>query len=453
MADSKYLTAPIPSKKTPAGVPFILANEAAERFAFYGMAFILVSFMTKHLMGPDGKLAVMGEAQATETYHWFKAACYAIPLFGAMLSDIWLGKFKTIMFFSLVYCLGFLVMVFDQTRLGLYLGLSLVALGSGAIKPCVSANLGDQFGKTNEHLMAKCYSFFYFSINFGAFISPLLTPILLEKHSPQLAFGLPAAMMFLATILFWLGRKKYVHVPAGGFDFVKQTFSVEGLKAVCKLLIIFVFVAMFFSLFDQTGSAWILQAAKMNRHWMGLNWHEAQLTAVNALFIMMLIPVFAFVIYPAINKVFRMTALRKISIGMFVTALAFTVSALIEKQIVAGNTPSVGWQILAYLIITAAEVMVSITCIEFAYTQGPKKMKSFIMGIYLLSISLGNVFTAIVNKVIQNEDGSSKLEGPSYYWFFTVVMLVTSVLFIFVAMAYREKSYIQDEERVDEAKG
>jgi POT family proton-dependent oligopeptide transporter len=168
---------------------------------------------------------------------------------------------------------------------------------------------------------------------------------------------------------------------------------------------------------------------------------------------MMLIPVFAFGVYPAINKVFKMTPLRKISIGMFVTALAFTVSALIEKQIVAGNTLNIKWQILAYLIITAAEVMVSITCIEFAYTQGPKKMKSFIMGIYLLSISLGNVFTAVVNKVIQNEDGSSKLEGPSYYWFFTVVMLVTSVLFIFVAMAYREKSYIQDEEPVDEAKG
>ena len=445
----KYLTAPPATKKTPPGVPFILTNEAAERFAFYGMAFILVTFMTKYLLGPDGKLAPMGEQQATEIYHWFKAVVYAIPLFGAMLSDIWLGKFKTIMFFSVVYCLGFIVMVFDQTRTGLYIGLALISLGSGVIKPCVSANLGDQFGKTNQHLMAKCYSFFYFSINFGAFISPLLTPILLEKHGPQLAFGLPAVMMALATVAFWLGRKKYVHVPAGGIDFLKETFSAEGLKAVCKLLIIFVFVAMFFSLFDQTGSAWILQAAKMNRQWMGFHWHEAQLTAINALFIMMLIPVFAYVIYPAIDKVFKMTSLRKMSIGMFVTALAFTVSALIETQIVAGNTPSVGWQILAYLIITAAEVMVSITCIEFAYTQAPKKMKSFIMGIYLLSISLGNVFTAVVNKVIRNEDGTSKLEGPDYYWFFTFVMLATAVIFIFIAWAYKEKTYIMDEKTDD----
>jgi POT family proton-dependent oligopeptide transporter len=96
--------------------------------------------------------------------------------------------------------------------------------------------------------------------------------------------------------------------------------------------------------------------------------------------------------------------------------------------------------------------MVSITCPEFSYTQAPKKMKSFIMSVFLLSIAVGNIFTAIVNKVIQNPDGTSKLEGAAYYWFFTVVMLVTSVLFIFVAMAYREKTYIQDEEPVDEAK-
>ena len=100
---------------------------------------------------------------------------------------------------------------------------------------------------------------------------------------------------------------------------------------------------------------------------------------------------------------------------------------------------------LAHLILAASEIMVSITCLEFSYTQAPKKMKSFIMSVFLLSISMGNTFTALVNKFIQNPDGSSKLAGASYFWFFTITMLVTAIGFIFVASAYREKTYIQDE--------
>ena len=111
-----------------------------------------------------------------------------------------------------------------------------------------------------------------------------------------------------------------------------------------------------------------------------------------------------------------------------------------------GYKPSVGWLFFAYIILTSAEVMVSITCLEFSYTQAPKKMKSFIMAIFLLSVSLGNTFTALVNELIQNPDGTSKLAGPSYFWFFVIVMGVTAVLFIPVAARYKVKDHIQDDE-------
>jgi POT family proton-dependent oligopeptide transporter len=167
--------------------------------------------------------------------------------------------------------------------------------------------------------------------------------------------------------------------------------------------------------------------------------------AVNPIMIMILIPVFSYAIYPAINKFFVLTALRKISLGLFVTASAFVFSAWIENRIGAGVKPSIGWLVLNHVVIAAAEVMVSITCLEFSYTQAPKKMKSFIMAVFFLSISLGNVFTAVVNVFIRNEDGSSKLPGASYFWFFAFMMTITAVLFIFVAARYREKTYIQDE--------
>jgi len=183
----------------------------------------------------------------------------------------------------------------------------------------------------------------------------------------------------------------------------------------------------------------------MNLKWLGINWLPAQMQFANPFLIMVLIPLFSYVIYPSLNRVWAMTPLRRIGIGMFLTAASFLVPVWIETQIERGGQPCIGWQFVAYIFLTGAEVMVSITALEFAYTQAPRKMKSLIQSVNLLSISLGNVFAAVVNDVIKNEDGTSKLPGASYYWFFVIAMLVTAVVFIFVARRYREKTYIQDE--------
>ena len=161
---------------------------------------------------------------------------------------------------------------------------------------------------------------------------------------------------------------------------------------------------------------------------------------------MLLIPVFAYGVYPAVDRVFLLTPLRKISIGFFVTVIAFVISAVIEMQIVSGLRPNIVWQIMAFVVITAAEVMVSITCLEFSYTQAPRALKSFVMALFLLSVSLGNAFTSLVNYFIQNDDGSVRLEGPDYYWFFTAVMLGVSMLFIIVAKRYKGQTYLQGGE-------
>ncbi|MCX6881359.1 MAG: MFS transporter, partial [Verrucomicrobia bacterium] len=171
----------------------------------------------------------------------------------------------------------------------------------------------------------------------------------------------------------------------------------------------------------------------------------SQIQVLNPIFTLTFIPIFNYAIYPAINRVFKLTPLRKIGLGLFLTATCFLIPAWLETQIAAGAKPGLGWQVLAFALITGAEVMVSITGLEFAYTQAPKRMKSLVMSFYLLSVSLGNLFTALVNHFIQNPDGTSKLAGAAYYNFFSVLMLVTAVIFVFVAIRYKEKTYIQDE--------
>ncbi len=449
MAKKEYLKAPLPSKKMPAGVPYILTTEASERFAFYGMSSILVVFMTTYLRGANGTLNVMADEPAKAWFHWFTSAVYFMPLIGAVISDLWLGKFKTIIWFSMLYCVGFAVLAWDHTRLGLGGGLILIAIASGIIKPCLSANVGDQFGSSNKHLLTKVYGWFYFSVNLGAAISMFVCPILLDKYGPKIGFGVPLVFMVVATLAYWLGRYKLVHIPPAGKTGWRETLDKEGIRTLGRLCIIFLFVSMFFALFYQSESAWVLQAGKMNLRWLGRDWLPAQMQSANPFLIMILIPLFAYVIYPALNRLWTLTPLRKIGIGMFLTAASFLVPVWIEIQLERGGQPSIGWQFVAYIFLTGAEVMVSITALEFAYTQAPRKMKSLLQSVELLSISLGNAFAAIVNDIIKNEDGTSKLPGASYYWFFTISMLVTAVIFIPVARWYKPKEYIQDEAQTE----
>jgi POT family proton-dependent oligopeptide transporter len=436
----------------PKGIPYIVTNEAAERFSFYGMKGILIIFMTKYLMESGGAEDFMGPDEAKGYYHMFTSAVYFTPILGAIIADAFFGKYKTILTLSIVYCAGHLALAMDETRFGLAMGLGLIALGSGGIKPCVSAHVGDQFGKSNQGLLEKVFGWFYFSINLGAFASTLLTPWLLAHYGPHVAFGVPGILMALATLFFWMGRNVFVHIPPGGMEFLRETFSKEGLGSMSKLFIIYAFVAMFWALFDQTGSAWVLQAEKMDRSFLGFTWLSSQIQAINPIMIMVLIPVFNGVkalkwpgVYPLLHKVWPLTPLRKIGIGFFLTVPAFLIPAWIEMQIEAGETVNIAWQLFAYAIMTTAEVFVSITCLEFSYTQAPKKMKSLIMAFFLMSVSLGNIFVSAVNFFIQNDDGTSKLTGPDYYLFFSACMLVTAIFFIPVALRYKEKTYIQDE--------
>ncbi|VAW77707.1 Di-tripeptide/cation symporter [hydrothermal vent metagenome] len=442
---SYYRTSPAPSPDLPAGIPFIIGNEAAERFSFYGMRAILVVFMTQYLLDSEGSLAVMGEDEAKGWYHLFVSAVYFTPLIGALLADVWLGKYRTIILLSLVYVAGHFALALDHSRFGLAIGLGLIALGSGGIKPCVSAHVGDQFGASSQHLLSRVFGWFYFSINLGAFVSILATPWLLETKGPAWAFGIPGVLMLLATLVFWSGRNRFVHVPPGGKAFLREVFSAEGLLALSRLTLIYVFVAMFWALFDQTGSAWVLQAQYMDRTLFGVDILPAQVQAANPLLVMLLIPLFSYVVYPAVNRYWPLTELRKISVGLFITVLAFSIPTWIQMQIDNGATPSIAWQLLAYVVLTSAEVMVSITCLELSYTQAPRRMKSFVMAFFMMSIAVGNLFTSAVNFVIGNPDGSSKLEGADYYLFFTGLMLLTALLFVVVAKYYRGQTHLQEE--------
>lgn len=446
-------------RRFPRQIKFIVGNEACERFSFYGMRSILTVFMVQRLLIPA--------PESEATYHLFVGASYLFPILGGYLSDRFLGKYRTILYLSLVYCLGHAVLALWEGKAALYWGLGLIALGSGGIKPCVSAHVGDQFTEGDRELVRKVFDIFYWAINFGSFFSTLLIPWVLPRYGPAPAFGIPGILMAIATFVFWLGRDFYVHVPptgktgasgfmpvflyslrhwprkgreAGFFDVARARFTqeeVEAAEAAAGVFKVFVTVSIFWSLYDQYGSSLVLQAQSMDRRVLGVTLESSQISAVNPVLIMLLIPAFSGWIYPRIEALgVSLTALRKMSAGMVLAAVSFVFVGFTQAALDGGRRLSVSWQFVPYLILTVSEILISITGLEFAYSQAPRSMKSTLMSFWFLTIFAGNLITAYVLEI-------NIFRGAGYFFFFAALMAAVSVVFIFNASRYRTRSYFE----------
>lgn len=626
------------SDRFPAGIPFIVGNEGAERFSYYGMRAILYVYLgalyVQFMPEADVSEAVSAaaNARATAVAHLFMAGVYAFPMIGAIMADRLLGKYPVIFWVSMIYCAGHGVLAvagrfgewgnYEYAEYGMYIGLALIAIGSGGIKPCVSANVGDQFTAKNSHLVTRVFQIFYFIINFGSFFSTILTPLLYSWYGPEVAFGVPGIFMGLATIVFWLGRKRFIHVPpnpGGKLGFLDFSASVllfspvfaiivavfvvgghfeagsnegmsnaefyasyvgsyvsylaenswwyfviglalfavgigifavrqkqredtgflavlfysikhrgsrkkgesffaparekfgeeaaEGPPAVLRIMLVFSMVSVFWALFDQHASTWIEQAKQMDRvltapkyassfvvaativlalyggTWLMLwvsnvkiprkvSWgvlglvvvggigtaiadamaqeqitielKAAQISALNPLMVMIIIPLLNVAVYRPLEKrglVIR--PLQKMTVGMFLAAVAFSSAALLQARIEAGGEGEIHvlWQVVQYLLMTTSEVLVSITGLEFAYTQAPRSMKSTIMGFWLLCVTGGNVLVAFLAPM------QTILDLSEFFWVFTGVMAAAALVFAVLAYFYKGKAYLQSEQK------
>nr|WP_229512858.1 oligopeptide:H+ symporter [Massilia sp. AB1] len=198
--------------RMPRQIPYIIANEGCERFSFYGMRNILTPFLISTLLLFVAESERAGEAK--HVFHTFMMGVYFFPLLGGWLADRYYGKYNTIFWFSLIYCAGHACLaLFEDSVNGFYFGLFLIAFGSGGIKPLVASFVGDQFDKTNKDKAKVVFDAFYWIINFGSFFASLLMPIFLRDYGPSVAFGIPGILMFIATMVLWSGKRKYVHVP------------------------------------------------------------------------------------------------------------------------------------------------------------------------------------------------------------------------------------------------
>ncbi|XP_069688350.1 peptide transporter family 1 isoform X2 [Periplaneta americana] len=358
--------------KYPKSVFFIITNEFCERFSYYGMRTILAIYLKNILHYSDD--------DATVIYHVFAMLCYFFPIFGAMLADSLLGKFRTIFYISVIYAIGNVVVSVASATGAIevparelsIVGLLLIAIGTGGIKPCVSAFGGDQFKlPQQEKQLQQFFSLFYFAINSGSLISTFLTPVLREdvKCLDQdscypLAFGIPAVLMIISVIIFVIGKRLYIiKEPEGNvvlrvcscighalvrknklkekrehwLDYADDTYDrtlIEDTKATLRVLFLYLPLPIFWALFDQQGSRWTFQATRMTGDLGGWSLKPDQLQVINPLLILAFIPLFETVMYPLLAKCNLLKRpLQRLCVGGVLAAIAFIISAVVELQL------------------------------------------------------------------------------------------------------------------------
>ncbi|XP_037282426.2 solute carrier family 15 member 1 isoform X3 [Rhipicephalus microplus] len=395
------------SKPYPKAVFFIIGNEFCERFSYYGMRTILTLFLINVLM--------FEEHTAKSVYHGFVMACYFSPVLGAMIADSYLGKFRTIFYISIVYAIGNITLavsavpaLVDHTWIPM-IGLAVIAFGTGGIKPCVSAFGGDQFLPGQERQLEQFFSLFYLSINAGSLLSTFITPILrVQRCLGQmfcfpLAFGVPAALMVLALVLFMVGKPLYRIVPPAGnvvvrvlqciwhalsrkmrakesrehwLDHADDVFErslIADIKDVLHVLVLYVPLPVFWALFDQQGSQWTLQANKMDGEILGYQVLPDQMQLVNPLLILVLVPVFSYGVYPMFNRCNLLNRpLQKITVGGLAAAAAFAVAGCLDLALESGAeaSPPAGFEKLTFVNTLPCPVQVSGSELELRLPPG-----------------------------------------------------------------------------------
>jgi POT family proton-dependent oligopeptide transporter len=292
----------------------------------------------------------------------------------------------------------------------------------------------------------KVFGWFYWSVNLGSFFASATMPKVLEHFGPQVAFAIPGVLMAVATLIFWAGRKLYVRVPphepdrhaflfvlrSGLFGKAPGGFwqraraehpveAVDGARAVLGVASIFAPIPLFWACFDQKASLWVLQARNLDLQVGSVTLAPSQLQAVNPLLVMLLVPLVTYGLYPWLERRgIRFTPL---------TATSFLGVAMIQQALESGARPSVLWQVGPYVVLTLSEVLVSVTGLEFAYTQAPLRMKGSIMSLWLLTTFAGNFVVVLVKKL-------GLVHGTLEFLFWAGLTYLAALCFALIARRY-----------------
>uniref|UniRef100_A0AC35FL66 Uncharacterized protein n=1 Tax=Panagrolaimus sp. PS1159 TaxID=55785 RepID=A0AC35FL66_9BILA len=354
-------------KAWPKSTFLIVGNEFCEKYSYLGMRSILTLYFLNVMK--------VGDKSATVWFTAFTLVASLTPLIGSFVADGLIGKYWTIVAASVLFVIGQLLLAFSSFHSPSSflhpwtdcIALIIIALSAGGTKPCVTAFGADQFDPNHTKMLSLFFALVYYFVNFGsatsAFVAPLFRSMSCSGHDNcyPLAFGVSAMLMILATIVFLIGSYSYKKKAPKGNIFGDVTHVVKGaifssgpkrshwlegylnshsckndtkcielkqkkrdksacqkvdlikdIQALISVLVMYLPLPIYWALYDQQGSVWLIQGIQMDcRIWGNTLLLPDQIHLLNPVLCLILIPLFQVIIYPCLSKCFNVTLLRK----------------------------------------------------------------------------------------------------------------------------------------------
>ncbi|GAB4323277.1 MAG: hypothetical protein Kow0074_15390 [Candidatus Zixiibacteriota bacterium] len=421
-----------PDNKHPKGFWFIFWGELAERASFYGMKALLVLYMIDELGYTDANSATVASL--------FTACAYIAPILGGYIADRWLGKFKTIIYFALPYIGGHLILGSFNNEVGLYTALFLLAGGSGSIKPNISTLMGLMYQEQGKsHLISQAFSWFYMAINVGAASTMTTLPFIRDHYGYGPAFMAPTILMAVSLGIFFIGKKHYPVEDARARYKTQKTEQEkrEERQILMRLSGFFLLIVFFWSVFDQAYSTWTLFA----RDYMMLETPFGTIPpdavqGLNPIFIIVLTPLFAWLWSRTDrSETKRLSSPKKMLIGFFLVIACMATMSTAGFFAVQSKV-SILWEVAAYVLMTMAELCISVIGLQMAFEEAPDRMKSVITGIWLFTVFLGNILAGWFSRIY-----TATTPGV-YFGMMTLMIVAVTIVFYFVGRQFERKSKV-----------
>jgi POT family proton-dependent oligopeptide transporter len=420
-------------RQHPTGFWFVFTGELAERASYYGMRTLLALYM----------IDVLGFTQAggATVMKGFLAACYLTPFVGGWVAERYLGRYKTILYYSLPYILGHVILGGMQNRTGLFIALALLAFGSGAIKPNTSVLMGmiyDAQGK--EALLNEAFSLFYAAVNIGAAITSFALPLIVVAQGGRygLALMVPAVLMAAAFGAFAFGKRWYPdeHVRATQRIPKSESQRAAERQTLTRIGAVFLAIAVFWLIYDQNADTWIYFAQSHTdlRLWGNVGLTANQMQALNPVFIVVLTPVFNWIWNTARRRrggrAVPDTTKMLVGFGIVVgTSLIMAAAGWLSDR---HGIVSVWWVVLATFVITLAELCISPVGMEFAYRQAAPGTKSVVTAAFWMMVFVGDSLGLTLAPFYENQ-----LKPGAYFGVLALIMTITAVLFVPISRKFR----------------
>lgn len=456
----------------PARAFLVALVELAERFTYYGLSGLFTNYVNNPYPGVvDGKVSAdranknfvagalgMGTQAANGLVTFFQFFCYITPILGAIVADQYIGRYRTIVLFGIVYIVGTLILWVSSLPVaiengaglgGLVTAMIVIGFGTGGIKSNVSPLIAEQYRPTQPFVdtlksgervirepsmtVQRIYMYFYICINIGGLSSIATTEM--ERHlNFWPAFLMCWIMMIIAVVIVILGRKYYITRPPTGsvifngfkamwiaatnkfnLEAAKPSYQeqnggkyagkipwtdtfIDELKPALVACSVFVFYPIYWVTYGQMLTNFVVQAGYMALHGIP----NDLMQNIDPIAIILFIPILDLGVYPALRKVgIKFLPITRIFMGFVFAAGAMAYAAGVQKLIYEHGVGKVhvAIQTPAYVLIALSEIFASITGLEYAYTKAPASMKSFIMSMFLLTNAFGSALQEALTPV------------------------------------------------------